>query len=87
MRDKRDRTKQITLDLTKHPKALKIYTDISINKTAWVADAIEEKHEREKGIIFTPEQQKVIDSLKEEIKNLREEVWTLQDWKEYMTSI
>lgn len=56
MRDKRDRTKQITLDLTKHPKALKIYTDISINKTAWVADAIEEKHEREKGIVFTPEQ-------------------------------
>lgn len=83
----RDRTKQITLDFTKHPKAKEIYDNIPNSKVAWVADAIEEKHEREKGIIFTPEQQKVIDSLKEEIKNLREEVWTLQDWKEYMTSI
>lgn len=57
----RDRTKQITLDFTKYPKAKEIYDNISGSKVAWVADAIEEKHEREKGIVFTPEQEELID--------------------------
>lgn len=52
----RDRTKQITLDFTKHPKAKEIYDNISGSKVAWVAEAIEEKDQREKGIVFTLEQ-------------------------------
>ena len=64
----RDRTKQITLDFTKHPKAKEIYDDISGSKVAWVAEAIEEKDQREKGIIFTPEQeQRIIEIIKEVI--------------------
>lgn len=68
MIDKRDRTNQRTLDFTKHPKAKEIYDNIPNSKVAWVADAIEEKHEREKGIIFAPEQeQRIIEIIKEVI--------------------
>jgi len=56
MIDKRDRTNQRTLDFTKYPKAKEIYDNISGSKVAWVAEAIEEKDQREKGIVFTPEQ-------------------------------
>lgn len=45
----RDRTNQRTLDFTTHPKAKEIYDSISGSKIAWVAEAIEEKHDREKG--------------------------------------
>lgn len=63
----RDRTKQITLDLTKYPKALEIYTDVKNNKTAWVAEAIEEKSEREKGNGYVTKEE-VIEIVKEMMK-------------------
>lgn len=65
----RDRTKQITIDLTKHPKALEVYTAIPNNKTAWVAEAIEEKHNKESNP-FTPEQIEAIDQRFEELFNV-----------------
>lgn len=59
----RDRTKQINLDLTKHSKAKEIYDNLPGNKTAWVAGAIEEKHNKEKGTVFTLEQEQKIEEI------------------------
>lgn len=45
------------LSITLTGKALEIYKGIkSYERSKWVSEAIEEKDQREKGIVFTPEQ-------------------------------
>lgn len=49
------RNTEVSLRLTENAK--KIYDKLPAKgKGIWVSEAIEEKHDREKGIIFTPEQ-------------------------------
>jgi hypothetical protein len=68
---KRDRSNQINLDLTNYPKAKKVYDELPHkNKTAWVAEAIEDKHNKESNP-FTPEQeQRIIEIIRQEIKEM-----------------
>lgn len=58
----RDRTNQVNFDFTKYPNAKKIIEELppKINKPAWVAEAIEEKHNKESNP-FTEEQEALID--------------------------
>lgn len=76
---------RLSIGLTE--KAYEIYKSIKPHeRSKWVAEAIEEKHNKESNP-FTEEQMKVIYTLKEEIEKLREKVYMLEDWKEYLTSI
>ena len=74
----RDRTKQRNFDFSAYPKTIEILDNLpKRNRVQYVAEAIEEKHNKESNP-FTEEQQKVIDILIEEIRDIRDEIERLR---------